>query len=94
MSETNLNQDMENEYPKKISWNKFYLSECEYIVEDTTNYYKNVLKDIRPYMEDFVAVLEGEGAGSYYSSTQKEVVNIKELRNLVRYIIDQAYGAK
>lgn len=68
---------------------------CDKLLEDTTNYYKNIIKTLAiPYIEDFIDALKGESADTYYSSNQKTVLSIQDLEQVLHVLKSESYGAK
>ena len=44
------------------------------------------------YLSDFIKVLEGESATTYYSDYEKRVIKVDELTELLYKLVDVSYG--
>lgn len=60
-------------------------------LEETTNYYKDIIKTSAVYLRDFINVLENEQASSYY--VNRNFINISELKDVYKRLISESYGA-
>lgn len=69
-----------------------YPKTCDFWIKENTKFYVGILKIIKPYIEDFITVLEGEGAESYYS--RKELHTKKEIEEIYSILINETYGHK
>jgi hypothetical protein len=64
-----------------------------YIVDKNYNIdYCQYIKGTIPYIRDFIKVLEGDGASSYYSNVQHQTIQIEELEKLIIKLADVIYG--
>ncbi len=73
---------------------KWTAEEIQAAFDDNTQRSGKIIKMAIPYLVDFIAVLEGESAGTYYSLSQNKVINIQELKDLRNFLINETYGIK
>lgn len=69
------------------------MQNIKYALDDTADYYKLILKDIKPYIDDIIYLVEGENA-DYWSKSQKKLISVTELKSLRDKIIQESYGEK
>lgn len=61
-------------------------------MEKDDNYYKKIIREASEYIEDFVRVVEGDSAKSYYSYTKSKVISKAELVDLLTYLKSESSG--
>lgn len=60
-------------------------------MEDTANYYKNILKTTAEYIDDFINVMKGENVDNFYQKGR--TVTIIDLERLLSRLKAESYGA-